>query len=146
MCIRDRSGVSPSWARWPGGRWSHPGAQDTPSSPWQILRSEPWSSRGGSRLRSSAAAPCTTSGGCSEASIHRGNSMVRIAGFAMGTMECPALQDATTARPANAPSSERHRTCLLYTSDAADEEDSGDLGGRRIFNKQNSTRHDSTEH
>ena len=27
--------------------------------------------------------------------------------------------------------------CLLYTSDAADEEDSVDLGGRRIINKKN---------
>ena len=26
--------------------------------------------------------------------------------------------------------------CLLYTSDAADEEDSVDLGGRRIIKKQ----------
>ena len=26
--------------------------------------------------------------------------------------------------------------CLLYTSDAADEEDSVDLGGRRIINKK----------
>ena len=26
--------------------------------------------------------------------------------------------------------------CLLYTSDAADEEDSGDLGGRRIHKKK----------
>ena len=26
--------------------------------------------------------------------------------------------------------------CLLYTSDAADEEDSGDLGGRRIIKKK----------
>ena len=26
-------------------------------------------------------------------------------------------------------------TCLLYTSDAADEEDSVDLGGRRIIKK-----------
>ena len=26
--------------------------------------------------------------------------------------------------------------CLLYTSDAADEEDSGDFGGRRIINKK----------
>eukprot|EP00658_Telonema_sp_P-2_P049211 TRINITY_DN37422_c0_g1_i1.p1 TRINITY_DN37422_c0_g1~~TRINITY_DN37422_c0_g1_i1.p1 ORF type:complete len:116 (-),score=18.93 TRINITY_DN37422_c0_g1_i1:77-424(-) len=30
----------------------------------------------------------------------------------------------------------RHRTCLLYTSDAADEEDSVDLGGRRIIKKK----------
>ena len=27
--------------------------------------------------------------------------------------------------------------CLLYTSDAADEEDSVDLGGSRIINKKN---------
>ena len=29
--------------------------------------------------------------------------------------------------------------CLLYTSDAADEEDSVDLGGRRIIKKCNRT-------
>eukprot|EP00656_Telonema_subtile_P029641 TRINITY_DN3272_c0_g1_i1.p1 TRINITY_DN3272_c0_g1~~TRINITY_DN3272_c0_g1_i1.p1 ORF type:complete len:141 (+),score=41.62 TRINITY_DN3272_c0_g1_i1:96-518(+) len=29
------------------------------------------------------------------------------------------------------------RTCLLYTSDAADEEDSVDLGGRRVIKKKN---------
>ena len=29
--------------------------------------------------------------------------------------------------------------CLLYTSDAADEEDSVDLGGRRIIKKRSST-------
>ena len=28
-------------------------------------------------------------------------------------------------------------TCLLYTSDAADEEDSVDFGGRRIIKKKN---------
>ena len=28
------------------------------------------------------------------------------------------------------------RDCLLYTSDAADEEDSVDLGGRRIIKKK----------
>src|SRR5664280_3885861 len=28
---------------------------------------------------------------------------------------------------------DRSRTCLLYTSDAADEEDSVDLGGRRLI-------------
>eukprot|EP00656_Telonema_subtile_P010168 TRINITY_DN14861_c0_g1_i2.p2 TRINITY_DN14861_c0_g1~~TRINITY_DN14861_c0_g1_i2.p2 ORF type:complete len:110 (+),score=37.49 TRINITY_DN14861_c0_g1_i2:98-427(+) len=31
---------------------------------------------------------------------------------------------------------EEQRDCLLYTSDAADEEDSGDLGGRRIIKKK----------
>ena len=29
-----------------------------------------------------------------------------------------------------------HKSCLLYTSDAADEEDSVDLGGRRIIKKK----------
>ncbi|WDT36888.1 hypothetical protein PVA38_12145 [Streptococcus pneumoniae D39] len=32
-------------------------------------------------------------------------------------------------------------TCLLYTSDAADEARSVDLGGRRIINKKNDTTH-----
>eukprot|EP00658_Telonema_sp_P-2_P017637 TRINITY_DN16874_c0_g1_i2.p1 TRINITY_DN16874_c0_g1~~TRINITY_DN16874_c0_g1_i2.p1 ORF type:complete len:150 (-),score=67.52 TRINITY_DN16874_c0_g1_i2:82-531(-) len=31
---------------------------------------------------------------------------------------------------------DRNRDCLLYTSDAADEEDSVDLGGRRIIKKK----------
>ena len=31
--------------------------------------------------------------------------------------------------------SEEYISCLLYTSDAADEEDSVDLGGRRIIKK-----------
>ena len=30
-----------------------------------------------------------------------------------------------------------NKLCLLYTSDAADEEDSVDLGGRRIIKKKN---------
>ena len=30
--------------------------------------------------------------------------------------------------------------CLLYTSDAADEEDSVDLGGRRIIKTKNKTK------
>src|SRR5665648_896195 len=32
------------------------------------------------------------------------------------------------------------RVCLLYTSDAADEEDSVDLGGRRIIKKKKTTK------
>ena len=32
------------------------------------------------------------------------------------------------------------RSCLLYTSDAADERSSVDLGGRRIIKKKKSTR------
>src|SRR5664280_3092650 len=40
------------------------------------------------------------------------------------------LTDAMTA------SATQQRSCLLYTSDAADEEDSVDLGGRRIIKKK----------
>ena len=36
-----------------------------------------------------------------------------------------------------------HRTCLLYTSDAADERSSVDLGGRRIIKKKNTDRQDT---
>src|SRR5665648_776986 len=35
--------------------------------------------------------------------------------------------------------SELPKSCLLYTSDAADEEDSVDLGGRRIIKKKKNT-------
>src|SRR5664280_3185308 len=48
---------------------------------------------------------------------------------------------ATTVNAANvprlvAPPAAWSSTCLLYTSDAADEEDSVDLGGRRIIKKK----------
>ena len=33
-----------------------------------------------------------------------------------------------------------HQPCLLYTSDAADERSSVDLGGRRIIKKKNQTK------
>ena len=35
--------------------------------------------------------------------------------------------------------------CLLYTSDAADERSSVDLGGRRIIKKKNNIQHDAHE-
>ena len=35
----------------------------------------------------------------------------------------------------------QHQVCLLYTSDAADERSSVDLGGRRIIKKKNNTTH-----
>ena len=37
------------------------------------------------------------------------------------------------------------RTCLLYTSDAADERSSVDLGGRRIIKKKKTNRRPGTE-
>src|SRR5664280_3919804 len=45
-------------------------------------------------------------------------------------------QQATNGDPAARP----RYTCLLYTSDAADEEDSVDLGGRRIIKKKKKKR------
>ena len=41
-------------------------------------------------------------------------------------------------QPAEVP---RHSICLLYTSDAADERSSVDLGGRRIIKKKKAIRH-----
>ena len=37
-------------------------------------------------------------------------------------------------------------TCLLYTSDAADERSSGDLGGRRIIKKKNKKKKNGDTH
>ena len=45
--------------------------------------------------------------------------------------QCPKLEPAYPGR------------CLLYTSDAADERSSVDLGGRRIIKKKNNTTHNS---
>eukprot|EP00658_Telonema_sp_P-2_P074562 TRINITY_DN63825_c0_g1_i3.p1 TRINITY_DN63825_c0_g1~~TRINITY_DN63825_c0_g1_i3.p1 ORF type:complete len:107 (+),score=20.65 TRINITY_DN63825_c0_g1_i3:184-504(+) len=39
-----------------------------------------------------------------------------------------------------------YSSCLLYTSDAADEEDSVDLGGRRIIKKKKKNRMRTSEH
>src|SRR5664280_641597 len=65
---------------------------------------------------------------------------------------CLAVSPATSPRPGwppsttapahrcrgrwRSPSAARSSSCLLYTSDAADEEDSVDLGGRRIIKKK----------
>ena len=38
------------------------------------------------------------------------------------------------------------RACLLYTSDAADERSSVDLGGRRIIKKKKTREHAEVEH
>eukprot|EP00656_Telonema_subtile_P042526 TRINITY_DN481_c0_g1_i8.p1 TRINITY_DN481_c0_g1~~TRINITY_DN481_c0_g1_i8.p1 ORF type:complete len:107 (-),score=8.82 TRINITY_DN481_c0_g1_i8:31-351(-) len=60
----------------------------------------------------------------------------------------PGLQAASrAAQGPRSPPAPRHTapatavcTCLLYTSDAADEEDSVDLGGRRIIKKKKKTK------
>ena len=39
-----------------------------------------------------------------------------------------------------------YKGCLLYTSDAADEEDSVDLGGRRIIKKKKIDKTDAQHH
>ena len=43
--------------------------------------------------------------------------------------------DFEPVRLADAPNFDEHVACLLYTSDAADERSSVDLGGRRIIKK-----------
>src|SRR5674536_405125 len=48
----------------------------------------------------------------------------------------PALPRSAAPVAANGRPAHHRATCLLYTSDAADEEDSVDLGGRRIIKKK----------
>ena len=55
-----------------------------------------------------------------------------------------ALAEATTAAAKANPDTyfigvDQFQGCLLYTSDAADERSSVDLGGRRIINKKTTT-------
>eukprot|EP00658_Telonema_sp_P-2_P012366 TRINITY_DN14711_c0_g1_i2.p1 TRINITY_DN14711_c0_g1~~TRINITY_DN14711_c0_g1_i2.p1 ORF type:complete len:123 (-),score=14.45 TRINITY_DN14711_c0_g1_i2:32-400(-) len=47
-----------------------------------------------------------------------------------------ALQPLCDGTPLVAMAIRRNHSCLLYTSDAADEEDSVDLGGRRVIKKK----------
>ena len=51
----------------------------------------------------------------------------------------PVLMTATVAAVGMLPAAINHGlgSCLLYTSDAADERSSVDLGGRRIIKKKN---------
>ena len=55
-------------------------------------------------------------------------------------MSSTSISGSLTARPSHAAprraSSARRHACLLYTSDAADERSSVDLGGRRIIKKK----------
>ena len=48
----------------------------------------------------------------------------------------PVIVTAPAARALRRREREESLSCLLYTSDAADEEDSVDLGGRRIIKKK----------
>eukprot|EP00658_Telonema_sp_P-2_P018541 TRINITY_DN17277_c0_g1_i6.p1 TRINITY_DN17277_c0_g1~~TRINITY_DN17277_c0_g1_i6.p1 ORF type:complete len:170 (-),score=51.27 TRINITY_DN17277_c0_g1_i6:67-576(-) len=48
----------------------------------------------------------------------------------------PCMDDKGTYVPTPFATAHCRTTCLLYTSDAADEEDSVDLGGRRIIKKK----------
>ena len=52
-----------------------------------------------------------------------------------------ALQSPVLAAPAK----KAAKACLLYTSDAADERSSVDLGGRRIIKKKKNTAHTDIE-
>ena len=54
-----------------------------------------------------------------------------------------AISSSTRLRDEN--SSGRSRACLLYTSDAADERSSVDLGGRRIIKKKKHQHHSDME-
>ena len=59
-----------------------------------------------------------------------------------GTIALVGHTDASGSLAANTALSERRaEACLLYTSDAADERSSVDLGGRRIIKKKYTTPH-----
>ena len=64
---------------------------------------------------------------------------VGVAGCAGGVLDVDGVVGQTMLHP------ERcfafHLACLLYTSDAADERSSVDLGGRRILKKKTKDRH-----
>ena len=60
--------------------------------------------------------------------------MLRIRGHRARSRRPPADAGLRDDRPRH-----RHEPCLLYTSDAADERSSVDLGGRRIIKKKNNT-------
>ena len=51
------------------------------------------------------------------------------------------LGDAGVHRYSVESAESQHRSCLLYTSDAADERSSVDLGGRRIIKKKKNDKH-----
>ena len=57
-----------------------------------------------------------------------------VAGYAMVHETTPEGQ------PVEQKINAKHNACLLYTSDAADERSSVDLGGRRIIKKKKQTR------
>ena len=60
--------------------------------------------------------------------------MIMQDGLPTGTL---SYQSGDHAEPLDVMSMERLEVCLLYTSDAADERSSVDLGGRRIIKKKN---------
>ena len=63
----------------------------------------------------------------------------------MGTMEIESALVSCTELVAEAAVVGRpDDTCLLYTSDAADERSSVDLGGRRIIKKKHTSTHGAT--
>src|SRR5674536_15871 len=68
-----------------------------------------------------------------ETTLRRDADAEHAEGAALGFGNCcgGSLRYALSARPA----ASQGYACLLYTSDAADEEDSVDLGGRRIIKK-----------
>ena len=55
--------------------------------------------------------------------------------------EGAAMKPATPSSLRSRTATEEGNTCLLYTSDAADERSSVDLGGRRIIKKKKTVEH-----
>ena len=62
------------------------------------------------------------------------------------TAEVPDTADHVRARYIQMDDAALAQTCLLYTSDAADERSSVDLGGRRIIKKKTHNTHTTHTH
>src|SRR5664279_5136202 len=66
----------------------------------------------------------------------RGNRITFSSPHSLFDRQAHAFRLSRPDRARNRPDQSEVRNCLLYTSDAADEEDSVDLGGRRIIKKK----------
>src|SRR5664279_2573012 len=102
------------------------------ASPWLRRRPSPWPPHPSEQYRARSSPPRTAGGCAPRTSPYPPGWSWRCFKRRKdtGSLRIPSRL-AHRARPFR-----QYRTCLLYTSDAADEEDSVDLGGRRIIKKK----------
>src|SRR5664280_1679977 len=111
-----------------GGRGAAPAGRVEPSGGPVPLGGAPWPGR-----RAGGSATAATSRPCRPDPVSGGHRPARCGRGGWSTPGTRARPRRRTRYGSSAPGS---GACLLYTSDAADEEDSVDLGGRRIIKKK----------